>query len=302
MSLFNSDHTNIITKPQWLQPLSDPPGGKPLCREAYLKLMANHLSDLFTAGQARNLFVYGEPGTGKTVCVTYVLKEVAKHAVEIGKPVQTAYVNAGKTRNPYYTMEEIVRQLGIKVPAAGWQTFRLKRVFEDLLATKSVLIAVDEVDSVLFKEKEPLVYYLSRQPRTTLILISNDVGDAVKLPKRALSTLQPILIPMAPYTKEETLEILKERIDQACTPGTFDPDALTFTAEATALMKDVRFGFRVLLTAASMAQKAGKQTVDKLTVADAVKEEIKLRKLKQLEAQKDRLHKMTRTHGVNLNF
>ena len=121
MSLFASDPKSFLQDTRWLQPLSDPPGGKPLCCDGYLNLIATHLTDLFTTGQARNLFIYGEPGTGKTVMVKYVLGEVAKHASETKLPIQTAYVNAGITRNPYYTMQEIVKQLGVSVPCAGWQ-------------------------------------------------------------------------------------------------------------------------------------------------------------------------------------
>jgi cell division control protein 6 len=153
-------------------PLSDPPGGKPVCRDAYLRQMARYLADFFTTGRARNLFIYGPPGTGKTICAKHVLAEAAKHAQEKNIEAKTVYVNAGKTRNPYYTMTEIITQLGINVPQAGWQMFRLKQTFEHVLTENAVLIAIDEVDSIILKEKEPLVYCLSRQPKTTLILIA----------------------------------------------------------------------------------------------------------------------------------
>ena len=214
MSLFTSEPSSILQEPKWLQPLSDPPHGRPICRDAYLKLMAKHLADLFRTEQARNLFIYGGPGTGKTLCVRHLLNEVARHASETNAPILTAYVNAGKTRTPYYTMAEIVKQLGVNVPNAGWQMFRLKHAFESLLTEKSILVAIDEVDSIIFKEKEPLVYYLNRQPKTTLILISNSLDDVVNLPERALSTLQPVLIHAEPYTAEEIEQIFKERVER----------------------------------------------------------------------------------------
>jgi Cdc6-like AAA superfamily ATPase len=214
MNLFTTAKNSILQELKWLQPLSDPPNGKPLCRDDYLKLIARYLSNLFTSDQGRNLFIYGKPSTGKTACIKHVLDEVAKHATETNAPVQTVYVNAGKTRNPYYTMTEIIKQLGINVPSAGWQMLRLKQSLENTLATKSLLIAIDEVDTIIYKEKEPLVYYLSRQPKTTLILISNNIDDVTKLPERALSTLQPILISMKPYTSIEIKQILKERTEK----------------------------------------------------------------------------------------
>ncbi|HML02826.1 MAG TPA: AAA family ATPase [Candidatus Bathyarchaeia archaeon] len=269
--------------------MSDPPGGRPLCRDAYLNLMATYLEDLFTAGQARNLFIHGEPGSGKTVCVKYVLSEVTKHAAETKLQIQTAYVNAGKTRNPYYTMDEIVKQLGVKVPDAGWQMFRLKQAFESLLTMKSVLIAIDEVDTVIFKEKEPLVYYLSRQPRTTLILISNCIGDVLKLPEKTLSTLHPVLIEAEPYTEEEIIQILKERAEHTFQPGTINDDCLAIIARAVNKAGDIRFGFRVLLTAGLIAEKARKQTINTTDVTSAIKKERGVKDLKQLDAIQEQL-------------
>jgi Cdc6-like AAA superfamily ATPase len=292
MSLFNHESCSILQDPRWLEPLSDPPGGKPLCRDAYLKLMARHLADLFSARQARNLFIHGPPGTGKTICVTHVLTEVAAHATETNTPIQTVYVNAGKTRNPYYTMQEIVKQLSINIPSAGWQMFRLKQALENSLAEKALLIAIDEVDSILYKEKEPLVYYLSRQPKTTLILISNDIDDVVRLPERALSTLQPVLIYMQPYTQEETAKILTERATHAYKPNTITDKLITTIAKAASDARDIRFGLRALITAASLADKAGKQTIDAGDVASAVEEENRVRNLRELETIRDKLVKL----------
>lgn len=296
MSLFTPKANSILIDPRWLQPLSDPPSGKPICREVYLKLMVRHLADLFTAGQARNLFIYGKPGTGKTACAKYVLGEAAKHASETHAPVLAAYVNAGKTRTPYYTLAEIVKQLGTNVPDSGWQMFRLKHVLESLLVEKSLLLAIDEVDSILFKEKEPLVYYLSRQPKTTLILISNDVDDVVKLPERALSTLQPVLIYAEPYTVEEVAQILRERVNRAFKPDAVADKLLVAVAKAICDVGDIRFGFRVLLSAALLAEKGRRQTVEADDIASAVKEENRVGRIRELEALRDKFLKLKRKY------
>jgi len=77
------------------------------------------------------------------------------------------YVNAGRTRTPYYTMLEIVKGLGFDVPEAGWQMFRLKSTFENTLKEKAIVVAIDEVDAIIYKEREPIIYYLNRQPKTS---------------------------------------------------------------------------------------------------------------------------------------
>jgi cell division control protein 6 len=251
--------------------------------------MARHLADVFVTGQARNLFIYGPPGTGKTVCVKHLLSEVARHASEAGLPIRTVYVNAGKTRTPYYTMEEVVKQLGVAVPNAGWQMFRLKQALELALTEKPALIAIDEADSILFKEKEPLVYYLSRQPNTTLILISNSLDDVIKLPEKTLSTLHPILINTEPYNLEQITQILEERAEHAFKPNTISNKLLTTIAKKVSEVGDVRFGLRILLTAGLLAEKTRKQTIEPTEIASAIEEENRVRKLRELEALRDKL-------------
>jgi Cdc6-like AAA superfamily ATPase len=82
MSLFNSDKSDILQEPSWLQPLSDPPSGRLLCRDADSKLMARHLANLFITRKTETYSFHGPPGTGKTACVRYLLSEVARHAYE----------------------------------------------------------------------------------------------------------------------------------------------------------------------------------------------------------------------------
>ena len=84
------------------------------------------------------------------------------------------------------------------VPSSGWQMTRLKQELERIIASTPVLIAIDEVDTLLFKEREPLVYYLNRLLNVTLVLVSNRFEDLSGLPERAKSSLQPIPVIFSP--------------------------------------------------------------------------------------------------------
>jgi len=292
MTLFEAKCSRIFKDAKWLQPLSDPPEGKPLCRDWDLKFMADFLAEVFRTSQARNLFIYGKPGTGKTVCVQYLLREIQKYASVIKANVLAVYVNAGRTRTPYYTLLEIVKGLGLTVPDSGWQMFRLKRAFEDVVKDKAVVIAIDEVDSILFKEKEPLVYYLNRQPKTTLILVSNKIEDAAQLPERVLSTLQPKIIMLEPYTKEEAEKILKERAEHAFQRDVISEDLISAAAEAASNLADIRIGFSILLSAGLTAERAGRVKIEAKDYESAIKSESKLEALKKIDALKKQLQKL----------
>lgn len=47
---------------------------------------------------------------------------------------------------------------------------------------------------------------------------------------------------------------------------------------------DIRFGFRVLLTAGLIADRAGKKTIDTADIATAIEEESRVQELKKLDA------------------
>ena len=292
-NLSESKPSRIIKDSRWLQPLSPPPGGKPLQRERELKAMALSLKEVFRTGSARNLFVSGEPGTGKTICIKYILAEVRQLSEKHGFQVASVYVNAGRTRTPYFTMLQIVQLLGLDVPDQGYQMYRLKKKFEDTLRTKSVVIGLDEVDALLLKQREPLVYYLNRQPNTTLVLTSNTIYDAASLPSRALSTLQLKLLHLKPYTLEQAKIILTERAARAFQPNTLPDKFLTQAAEIVAQVGDIRAGFRILLTAGLLAEDQGKLRVDNENLESAMKDgetPKQLQRLHQLKKKHNKLH------------
>ncbi len=299
MPLFETKKSNILQDLSVLDTQSDPPDGIPLCRETLMTFMASNVSNIFTTGRARNMFIWGSPGTGKTASIQYLLKEVQKHSIKTNSPVSTAYVNAGRTRNPYYTLLEILKQLNISVPEVGWQFFRLKQAFENTLKEKSVLIAIDEVENILFKEKEPLIYYLNRQPKTTLILISNKLSQATQLPERCLSTLQPEMLWFDPYPENEAFQILRARAQKAFKPNVISDELLWTIAKATEEMSDIRFGISMLITAGQSAEQNQRASINNKDVDFAIENTRKVKNLTAINELSKRIKKQT---GRTINF
>jgi archaeal cell division control protein 6 len=286
----------ILKDPKWLQPLSDPPENKLLYREHELTNILQYLSDLFISGQAQNIFITGKPGTGKTALVKQALNEINNKAAKTKEAVKAIYVNAGLTRNPYYTLTEILKQLNQPIPNTGWQMSKLKQTYEKQTTTKTILIAIDEVDSIILKEKEPLIYYLNRTPKTTLILISNTINDVIKLPQRTISTLSPRLIHLQPYSTTQIKKILTTRANQALTPGTLQKNTLTKIAKMTQKTSDIRASFHLLLTAATQTQQTHKKTITNQDIQKASKDQQTINLLREYNQLKEKQKHNTKNH------
>jgi len=254
--------SSIFENPTWLQPICDPPDFFPISREAYVESLRALLAPVLCGAAGRNVFVVGRPGTGKTLTVRFVLEQL-KHQVENSSvSIGVVFVNAGRTRSPYHTLAEILRSLEVEVPVAGWQSGRLKEEFERQRQGKSIVIAIDEADSLVSKTREQLLYYLNRQERVTLILITNQWDDLSKLPARARSTLQLAPLIFEPYTKQEAKRILVERCALAFKVGAVDDEAIDLASVFAAEMQDIRAGFNLLLTAGLLAEGHARSKVD----------------------------------------
>lgn len=122
--------STILREASYLQPLSDPPEMQIEAREDLLRLLRTVLAESLRSASNRTVFLYGPPGTGKTLCARSILQELRTYYEKKNKPIHIAYVNAGQTRNPYYTLLAITQQMGVKAPSSGWQFTRLKQEFE----------------------------------------------------------------------------------------------------------------------------------------------------------------------------
>ena len=251
----------LLLDPSLLRPISDPPNMRVPIRRHSMRALRSLILENIRSQAASCIFIFGKPGTGKTLCVRAALSELTRFLRRKGLMAHVAYVNAGQTRSPYYTMLEILRQMGVDAPPSGWQFSRLKYEFERAKDAKPTIIAVDEVDTLLYKEREPLIYYLNRQPHISLILISNQFSDLTNLPPRAKSSLQPIPIIFHPYSAKDAYLILKERVKHAFRPGTVEEEALHAAAQAVDEIGDIRFGFNLLLLAGLAAEASDKRTI-----------------------------------------
>ena len=232
------------------------------------------------------VFVYGNPGTGKTGLVTNLLQELEAEAQKQNITLKTLYVNCSENRTETIILLEILNQLNPQrtYPKMGWNRAKVLGEFtKELEHHQHVLIVLDEVDYVLREEGDDIIYRLSRlhngngkkNPKTatvSTIIISNDVrvGDYIK--PRTNSTIGRVRIVFPPYNHVQLHDILRERARSAFKSGVISPAVLKKVAEIEASRSgDARKAMELLDNCAkiAIAKNRNQVTLDVVSEADA---------------------------------
>ena len=189
------------------------------------------------------VFVYGNPGTGKTAVITELLDELYEEAKKRNVNLQKAYVNCSENRTETTILIDILSQLNPskQYPRLGWT--RAKAVVEfgkvmDDLKT-NVIVILDEVDYALKESGDDILYRLSRvnndvDSKISTILISNDIKVADYIKPKTQSTLGRVRVIFSPYSSEELFDILKDRVKSSFNKDVVSEQAIQKIAEIEA--------------------------------------------------------------------
>lgn len=232
------------------------------------------------------VFVYGNPGTGKTGLVTSLLNELRDEAQKQNSELKTVYVNCSENRTETVILLEILNQLNPEreYPKMGWNRAKAVGEFTKVLEQhEHVLVVLDEVDYVLREEGDDILYRLSRlhngngknkngKGKVSAIIISNDVrvGDYIK--PRTNSTIGRVRIVFPPYNHVQLQDILRERASIAFKNNAVSPAVLKKIAEIEANRSgDARKAMEMLDSCAkiALAKNRNQLTLDLVSEADA---------------------------------
>ncbi|MFC1727989.1 Cdc6/Cdc18 family protein [Nanoarchaeota archaeon] len=182
------------------------------------------LAPILMNSAVSGVFVYGNPGTGKTSLVLELLDKLEKEAKKNKVELTRAYVNCSENRTETTILIELLNQINPKkeYPKIGWTRTKAISEFNKLLNEKeiNVLVILDEVDYVLKEAGDDILYRLSRindgiKSRVNTIIISNDVRVADYIKPRTQSTFGRVKVIFAPYNAEELEDIMASRVKYA---------------------------------------------------------------------------------------
>jgi len=199
-----------------------------LHRDKQQELVTQSLIPLYQKSIPPNLLVYGKPGTGKTLVVKKVLKQIQDRVDKNSYKIKIAITNAKDQSNLYNVLVDLGRQLGLKskktpndklwLPSTG---LSISEVFNRILYiieknkinTVFVIDEIDHLAKLVDKTGKDILYSITRanlklkNGSLSLVGISNDVRFKEELDPRVISTLSEEEIVFPAYETNEIKEI-----------------------------------------------------------------------------------------------
>lgn len=210
-------------------------------RDDKVEEITSLLVDALNKKESTTLYISGPPGTGKSACVNYIISQP-----QISGKFKSIYVNCTGLKTASAAYKRIAQGLGLKNESTDK---KLQLSIEKYLRSnnKIILLVLDEMDQ-LESRKQSLLYTIFEWPtlfRSNLILIG--IANALDLTDRVLPRLQakldivPKLIHFPPYSREEIMNIITNRLKEGGVDSVLNGGALQLLASKVAAVSgDIR--------------------------------------------------------------
>jgi cell division control protein 6 len=236
------------------------------CRESQKKELAFCLSPLQRRMKPFDCLCHGKPGTGKTALVRYLLNQISEATNAL-----CFYVNCWENQTLNQILDELLKLTQIPIVERN-NSVKIARL-RNKIGYKSCVIALDEVDKINQKELNNILYVLKNLGKVGVVCISNTRKYFLNLDSRITSRMHFKSVSFPPYSNEELLIILKQRLNcKALYPNTCSKEILEKIVDLAG--GDARIAIQLLRSSALIAEKANK---NKITAEDVDKgyEEVK---------------------------
>ncbi len=244
-------------------------------RDEEINLLAQILAPALKMIKPSNIFIYGKPGTGKTLVVKNVLDNLIKVSSAKNIPLKAIYLNC-KMHNvadtEYRVIAQITREFGKEVPITGLPTNEIYNEFFNVVDEKKqiVIIVLDEVDVLINKCGDNILYNLTRinenlkNALVSIVGISNDINFKSNLEPRVKSSLGEEEVIFNPYDAIQLKEILQQRAELAFNENSYDPEVVAKCAAYAAQQHgDARRAIALLRVAGELAERSGNRLTEK---------------------------------------
>jgi len=213
----------------------------------------------------QRVLITGKIGTGKTVLAQHFGQTITRTAQQKGINLHYVHVNCRECKGSFFMiLQRVLLKFAPNFPRRGYSAQELLQALMQVLDEQKayVILALDELDSLIRAESTDALYSLTRVHEThtasiqrlSLIGIIRDTALMSTLDPSTKSTLQHNLIQLGEYSKAQLLDILNDRVASAFYDNTTPTQTLDLVAQDAASAEgDARYAIELLWRAGKYA-------------------------------------------------
>ncbi len=242
-------------------------------RDEQIETLAGILAPSLKNEMPSNVFIYGKTGTGKTLTVKYVSDQMRSIAGSKNIPLDILYINCKLKKvadTEYRLIAELARHFGRAIPTTGLPTDEVYTIFFNTLdkEQKTIIIVLDEIDQLVKKTGDELIYNLTRinselkNSKVVIVGISNVLTFVNNLEPRVKSSLGEEEILFPPYNAIQIQDILRKRCSVAFRDGVINSGVIEKCAAFAARDHgDARRALELMRVAGELAERKNQKEI-----------------------------------------
>ena len=229
-------------------------------REEQIREIAKYWVDALNEVTPSNVTLYGKTGTGKTAASKFARGQLIDAAKNENVFVKVEYIRCTDYTTEYQVIAQLCQQLGRDVPNRGWTKGEIVNTFRDIFRTNAfgkkliLIVILDEIDILLDKDGDGILYTLTRTDNVSVLSISNYLDFKNLIKSRVTSSLNDKEIVFPPYGADQLSDILSERAELAFNEGVLENDVIPLCSAMAAKEEgDARYALDLLKNAGELA-------------------------------------------------
>ena len=234
--------------------------GKLVHRDEQIRQIAKYWVDVLDNVTPSNVTLYGKTGTGKTAASKFAREQLIEAANNENVFVKIEYIRCTDYTTEYQVIAELCNRLGRDVPNRGWTKAEVVNAFRELFRTNAfgrklhLIVILDEIDILLEKDGDGILYTLTRTDNISVLSISNYLDFKNLINSRVTSSLNDKEIVFPPYGANQLSDILNERAQLSFNDGVLDSDVIPLCSAMAAKEEgDARYALDLLKNAGELA-------------------------------------------------
>lgn len=229
-------------------------------RTEQITSIAKHWIEALNNVTPSDVTIYGKTGTGKTSAAKFARDQLHEAAKNKDVFIKVEYIRCTDYTTEYQVIAHLCQKLGRNVPNRGWTKGEIINTFRSIfkqnsLGKKLILIVIlDEVDILLEKDGDGILYTLTRTENVSILSISNYIDFKKFIKPRVMSSLRDKEIVFPPYAADQLADILKERSKLSFKENVLKEDVIPLCSAMAAIEEgDARYALDLLKTAGEIA-------------------------------------------------